>query len=160
MLFYFYDLSARWTAPHAIAYWSSFILWRSYPHQLRIALMPYRNIISSNKKIGLGTTLDLMPWCSQRRELGPQKLFPKGSVHHFVMSKVAGIHQQAKLVDEFKMFSKSSIGQSKSWSIQWTKVYWIHQRRSHSIRHRIWGKMTEIPSLSHDWATNFGKCSA
>ena len=35
-------------------------------------------------------------------------------MHHFVMSKLAGIHQQAKLVDEFQMFSESSIGQSKS----------------------------------------------
>ena len=71
--------------------------WRSHPHQLRIALMPDTNIISSNKKIGLCRTLGL----TQSRRVcnweGPQVFFPKGFVHHFVMPKVAGIHQQVKL---------------------------------------------------------------
>ena len=78
--------------------------WRSHPHQLRIALMPDRNIILSNKKIGLCRT----PGLTRSRKVcnweGPQKLFLKGFVHHFVMSKVAGIHQQVKLVDECQMF--------------------------------------------------------
>ena len=97
---YCYDLAARWTAPHAIAYSSSFIQWRTHPHQLRIAWVLYRNIISSNKIIGLCRTLLSTGPRLVKFELGPQKLFPQGFVHHFVMSKVAGIHQQAKLVDE------------------------------------------------------------
>ena len=160
MLFYFYDLAACWLASYTIAYWASFIQWRSHLHQLRIAPMPDRNIISSNKKIGLCRT----PGLTRSRKVcnweGPQKLFPKGFVHHFVMSKVAGIHQQAKLVDECQMFSKSSIKQSKSWSIQRTKVHWIDQTRSHSTRHRTWVKMTEIFSLSLVRATIWDPCNA
>ena len=160
MLFYFYDLAARWSALHAIAYWSSFIKWRPHPHQLGIASVPYRNIISSNKKIGLCRTLYLTRWYNLCIGGGPQKKFPQGFVHHFVMSKVAGIHQQAKLVDECQMFSKSGIGQSKSWSIPWTKVHWMDQPRSQSRRHWRWVKMTEILSLRLDWATIWPKCNA
>ena len=160
MLFYFCVLAVCWSASYAIAYWSSFMQWRSHPHQLRIALMPDTNIISSNKKIGLCRTLGL----TQSRKVciweGPQKLFPKGFVHHFVMSKVAGIHQQVKLVDECQMFLKSSIGQSKSWSMQWTKFHCIDQTRSQSTRHRRWVKMTEIFSLSLDLATIGPQCNA
>ena len=160
MLFYFYVLAARWSALHAIAYSSSFIQWRTHPHQLRIAWVLYTNIISSNKKIGLCRTLVSTGFRLVLCELGPPDLFPQGFVHHFVMSKVAGIHQQAKLVDECQMFSKSSIRQSKSWSIQRTKVHWIDQTRSHSTRHRTWVKMTEIFSLSLVRATIWDPCNA
>ena len=108
MLFYFCVLAVCWSASYAIAYWSSFMRWRSHSHQLRIALMPDTNIIPSNKEIGLCRTLGL----TQSQRLcnweGPQVFFPKGFVHHFVMSKVACIHQQVKLVDECQMFSKSN----------------------------------------------------
>ena len=160
MLFYFYVLAACWLASYAIAYWASFIQWRSHPHQLRIAWVLYTNIISSNKKIGLCRTLVSTGFRLVLCELGPPDLFPQGFVHHFVMSKVAGIHQQAKLVDECQMFSKSSIRQSKSWSIQRTKVHWIDQTRSHSTRHRTWVKMTEIFSLSLVRATIWDPCNA
>ena len=160
MLFYFYVLAARWSALHAIAYRSSFIQWRTHPHELRIAWVLYTNIISSNKKIGLCRTLVSTGFRLVKFELGPPDLFPQGFVHHFVMSKVAGIHQQAKLVDECQMFSKSSIRRSKSWSIQRTKVHWIDQTRSHSTRHRTWVKMTEIFSLSLVRATIWDPCNA
>ena len=160
MLFYFYVLAARWTAPHAIAYSPSFIQWRTHPHQLRIALMLYTIIISSYKKISLCRTLVLTPSGAWLPDLGPQKLFPQGSVHHFVMSKVAGIHQQAKLVDECQMFSRVEHRAIKSWSIERTKVHWIDQPRSRIRQHWRWLKMTEILSLGLDRATIWDPCNA
>ena len=160
MLFYFYVLAARWTALHAIAYPPSFIQWRTHPHQLRIAWVLYRNIISSYKKICLCRTLLSTGPRLVKFELGPQKLFPQGFVHHFVMSKVAGIHQQAKLVDECQMFSRVEHRAIKSWSIQRTKVHWIDQPRSRVRQHRRWVKMTEILSLGLDRATIWDPCNA
>ena len=62
---------------------------------------PGSNIISSRKKIGLGRTLYLTRYvvCPVTK-FRASKIFPEGFVHQFVMSKVAGIHQRAKLVDE------------------------------------------------------------
>ena len=160
MLFYFYDLAACWTAPHTIVYSSSFIQWRTHPHQLRIALMLYTNIVSSNKKIGLCRTLGSTRWYNLYIEIGPPDLFPQLFVHHFVMSKVAGIHQQAKLVDECQMFSRVEHRAIKSWSIERTKVHWIDQPRSRIRQHWRWLKMTEILCLGLDRATIWDPCNA
>ena len=66
------------------------------------------------QKNGFCRTLWLIGPTTGLSEIESQNVSPKGFLHHFDITTVAGNHQQVKVVDECQMFSKSSIGQSKS----------------------------------------------